>query len=81
MPLVYTVRQRFLPMTTPADAIRDKVWELIDVQIETFRQARRLTPSELSDFSYRAERIKELGHELDRIGGTAILGKRFGRAA
>lgn len=68
-------------MTTPANAIRDEVRELIEVQIETFRQPARLTPSELSEFSYRAERIKKLGHELDRLGRTAILEKRFRRAA
>lgn len=68
-------------MTTPASAIRDEVWELIDAQIKTFGQPSRLTPSELSEFSYRAERIKQLGRDLDRIGRTTILDKRFGRAA
>lgn len=68
-------------MTSPASAIRDKVWELIDAQIKTFGQPSRLTPSELSEFSYRAERIKVLGQQLDRVGGTEILEKRFGRAA
>jgi hypothetical protein len=68
-------------MTTPASAIRDEVWELIDVHIETFRQPSRLTPSELSECHSRAERIKQLGQELDRIGKTTILEKRFGRAA
>lgn len=68
-------------MTTPASAIKEEVWELIEAQIKTFGQPSRLTPSELSEFSYRAERIKQLGHELDRIGRTTILAKRFGRAA
>jgi len=68
-------------MTTPADAIREEVWELIDEQIQAFGRPSCLTPSELSECHYRAERIKQLGQELDRIGRTDILGKRFGRAA
>jgi hypothetical protein len=68
-------------MTTPADAIKDEVRELIEAQIETFGQPTRLTPSELSECSYRAQRIRQLGQELDRIGRTAILEKRFGRVS
>jgi hypothetical protein len=65
-------------MTTPANAIREEVRELIEDQIEAFARASRLTPSELSDCHCRAERIKQLGQELDRIESTAILEKRFG---
>jgi hypothetical protein len=68
-------------MTTPASAIRDEVWELIDAQIEAFRQTSPLTSSELAECHYRAERIKLLGQELDRIGRAAILEKRFLNAA
>ena len=70
-------------MTTPASAIRDEVWELIQSQIATFGQPSRLTPSELTECQChcRAERIKQLGQELDRISSTAILEKRFGSAA
>jgi hypothetical protein len=68
-------------MTTPANAIREEVRELIEDQIEAFGRPSRLTPSELSDCHCRAERIKQLGQELDRIGSTAILEKRFGSAA
>ena len=68
-------------MTTPANAIRDEVWELIDDQIEAFRRPSRLTPSELSECHYRAERIRQLGQELDLIGRASILEKRDGRAA
>jgi hypothetical protein len=68
-------------MTTPANAIRDEVWELIDIQIEAFGQPSRLTSSELSECHCRAERIKQLGQELDRIGRMTILEKWFGRAA
>lgn len=63
-------------MTTPASAIRDEVKQLIEVQIETFRQPSRLTSSELAEYHFRAERIKQLGQELDRINGTAILEER-----
>jgi hypothetical protein len=68
-------------MTTPANAIREEVWELIDDQIKTFAQPLPLTPSQLSECRWRAERIRQLGQELDRISSTAILEKRFGRAA
>jgi hypothetical protein len=57
-------------------AIREEVWELIDVQIEAFGQPSRLTPSELAQCHYRAERIKQLGQELDQMSSTAILEKR-----
>ena len=68
-------------MTIPANAIRDEVWELNQDQIETFRQPSRLTSFDLAECHYRAERIKELGQELDRMSSTTILEKRFGRAA
>ncbi len=68
-------------MTTPASAIKDEVWELIEDQIATFGQPSRLTPSELAECHNRAERIRLLGQELDRIGRTAILEKRFGKEA
>jgi len=68
-------------MTTPANAIKHELQHLIHLQIERFGQPSRLTSSELIECSYRAERIKQLGQELDRIGRTAILEKRFGKAA
>lgn len=68
-------------MTIPATAIRDEIRALIEVQIQTFGQPSRLAPSELRDCSLRAERIKQLGQELDRISTTAILEQRFGSAA
>jgi hypothetical protein len=68
-------------MTTPASAIRDEVRALIQSQIETFGQPTGLTPAELTECHCRAERIRQLGQELDRIGKTTILEKRFGRAA
>ena len=68
-------------MTTPAIAMRDEVRELIQNQIETFGQPSPLTSSALAECHYRAEKIRQLGQELDRIGTTTILEKRFERAA
>ena len=68
-------------MTTPAIAIKNEIRELIQLQIEMFGQPHTLTSSELVACSYRAERIKQLGEELDRIGRTAIFEKKFGTAA
>ena len=68
-------------MITPASAIREEVRELIDDQIEAFGRPLRLTSSELSECHCRAERIRQLGQELDRIGRASVLENRFGRAA
>lgn len=68
-------------MTTPAAAIRDEVWKLIQEQIETFGQSSRLTSCELSECHDRAEKIRQLGQELDRMGAMAVLRKRFGKAS
>ena len=68
-------------MTTPTTTIKNEILELIEAQVKTFGQPSRLTPIELKECSDRAERIKQLGQELDEIGRTAILEKRFGRAA
>jgi len=68
-------------MTTPASTIRDEVRALIEIQIDTFGQSRRLTSSELEECRWRTERIKLLGQELDQIATRAILKERFGKAA
>jgi hypothetical protein len=68
-------------MTTPAVGIKNEIRELIQLQIEMFGQPHSLTSSELIECSYRAERIRELGEELDRIGRTVILERKFGTAA
>jgi len=68
-------------MTTPASAIKNEIRELIHEQIEIFGHPDSLTSSELIECSYRAERIKQLGQELDRVGRKAILEKMFGTAA
>jgi hypothetical protein len=54
-------------MTTPANDIREEVWELINHQIEAFGRPSRLTPFELSECHCRTERIKHLGQELERM--------------
>jgi len=68
-------------MTTPAHAIREEVWELIDDQIEAFGRPSGLTPSELTECHHRAERIKQLGQQLDQMSSTAILEKRSAKVA
>jgi hypothetical protein len=68
-------------MTTPATAIRDEVRKLIQAQIETFGRSSPLTSSELSECHHRAEKIRQLGQELDRISTMTILSERFGKAA
>jgi hypothetical protein len=67
-------------MTTPANAIKNEIRELIQVQIERFGKPSSLTSSEIHECQTRAERIKMLGQELDRIGRMAILEERFSRA-
>jgi hypothetical protein len=51
----------------PAPAIKKEIRDLIDVQIRVFGQPCPLTPFELDDCRRRAEQIKLLGQELDRI--------------
>lgn len=60
-------------MTTPASAIKDEVRVLIDVQIETFGQPAPLTPFQLREFHYRAEKISTLCQELNRIGTRSVI--------
>jgi len=55
--------------------------EAFDDQIKTVGQPSPLTPFQLIGFSARAERIKQLGRELDRIDRTTILGNLFSSAA
>jgi hypothetical protein len=68
-------------MTTPATAIRDKVRKLIQTQIETFGQRSPLTSSELREYHSRAEKLKRLGQELDRMGTMAALAEKFRQAS
>jgi hypothetical protein len=66
-------------MTTPASAIKDEVRVLIDVQIETFRQRTPLTSSQLDEYHGRAEKIRMLCQELDRIGARSVIERRLER--
>jgi len=68
-------------MTIPANAIKDEVRVLIDVQIETFGQPAPLTSSQLSEFHYRCEKITALCEELNRIGTRSIIERRLERAS
>ena len=68
-------------MTTPATAIKNEIRELIHAQIEIFGQPTALTSFELEECRRRAERIRLLGRELDRVGRVAISEERFGRAS
>jgi hypothetical protein len=64
-------------MTAPAPAIKKEIRELIDIQVRVFGQPSPLTPFELKDCHRRAERIKLLGQELDRLSSRAISDKQF----
>ncbi len=68
-------------MTTPATAIKDEVRVLIDVQIETFGQPAPLAPSQLREFHDRSETIMTLCKELNRIGTSSVMERRFERAS
>ena len=68
-------------MTTPAIAIRNEIRELIHEHIEKFGRPVPLTPTELQECHSRAERIKQLGQELDRVGRMIILDQQFRRAS
>jgi hypothetical protein len=48
---------------------------------EIFGQPTALTSFELEECRHRAERIRLLGQELDRIGRMAIQGEQFRRAS
>jgi len=54
-------------MTDPASAIKNEVDQLIELQIQTLRQGSCLGTTDLLDYSVRAERIRTLYQELDRI--------------
>jgi len=58
-----------------------RLLQLIDLQMQVFGQRSPLTLVELEDFSRRAERIKLLGQELDRVGITGIQHVCFRKAS
>lgn len=68
-------------MTTPALAIRNEIRALIHEHIEKFGRPRPLSSEELQDCHCRAERIRLLGQELDRIGRMTILDEPLRRAS
>jgi len=79
-----SARGIYLTMTTPANAVREEVRELIDDQIETFGRTVTLTPSEVSEYHCRAERIKQLVNSLigseERPFWKRDSGRRLSRA-
>ena len=64
--------RRIPMMTNPAFAIKLEVSQLVELQIETLRQDSALTSAELLDYRMRAEKIKILYQELDRIGRRRV---------
>jgi hypothetical protein len=70
----------FNMVTDPASTIKREVFELIDLQIAALRQPSSLGPSELQNFRVRAERLRTLYEELDRIGREKMA-LRFVRAS
>lgn len=54
-------------MTDPASAIKGKVHQLADLQIQTLRQPSCLTTSDLVDFRVRSKKLTVLFHELDQM--------------
>lgn len=56
----------------PASTIRQEVRRLIDLQIETLAQASSPDQSQLLAYAQRAERIRTLYVELDRMGWTNV---------
>jgi hypothetical protein len=59
-------------MTHPASTIRREVNQLVELQIQTFRQESSLTSSDLLDYGLRAGKIRTLYQELDRIGRRRV---------
>ena len=68
-------------MTTPAIAIKNEIRQLINLHIDVFGGPSRLTPLELEECRRRAERIRLLGQELDRISLLTNTDERFRRAS
>ncbi|PYV99391.1 MAG: hypothetical protein DMG89_07810 [Acidobacteria bacterium] len=54
-------------MTDPASAIRSEVDQLVELQIQTFKQESRLLPSQLLDYHDRSDQISRLYRELDDL--------------
>jgi len=63
-------------MTHPATAIKRKVGQLVDRQIETLRQPKSLTSSDLGEYHARSEKITILYRELDQMVRTSFWNSR-----
>jgi len=61
-------------MTHPAVAIKREVYQLVGRQIETSRQPKSLTSSDLVEYHARSEKITTLYRELDQMVRTSFLG-------
>ena len=59
-------------MTDPASAIRHEVGQLVEIQIQAFKQESRLSPSQLTDYHNRSEQITRLYRELDQIARARL---------
>jgi len=71
----------FNMVTEPASAIKREVLQLIDLQIATLQQQSTLNTAQLQDFRTRAERLRRLYGELDRIGRARLgTGLKYARA-
>lgn len=54
-------------MTVPAFGIKQKVENLVALQIDTLRKQSSLTPAELDEYHSRSETISGLYRQLDAI--------------
>lgn len=61
-------------------AIEQEIHRLIQFQIETFRQSVPLDSFQLQEHHRRAQKIRTLGEELDRIGTRRVV-ERLRRAS
>lgn len=68
-------------MTTPATAIKNEIRQLVNLHIEVFGRPSPLTPFELEECRRRAERIRLLRQELDRISLHTMTDEHFRKAS
>ena len=68
-------------VTTSATAIKNEIHQLINLHIEVFGRPSPLTVLELEECRRRAERIRLLGQELDRITLHTITDEHFRSAS
>ncbi len=60
-------------MTIPASAIEEEIHQLIQFQIETFRQPVPLNSFQLQEHHCRSEMIRNLSQDLNRIGTRRVV--------